>query len=163
MNDQHEKISRAGKFAREWAMNVTVFISVSLFFSAWYWIPAAYSTVTAIGENSTSVETNEKAIEELAVIVGDMGQLFGNAEILDVGDGLTAQVNIHSDARRYSEPGTRLVLTNTGDRRKMSVTVEVDGKFESEPHIFLSISRASGRRVGANPGDVIQVMIVSEK
>ena len=157
-----EKISKARKFAWEVALQVSVWAIIGTIASSIYWIPIVYGTVTAVGENSEAVGKNKTAIEELGVIVGDMGQLYGNAEIQAVGDTLTAQVNIHSDARRYSEPGTRLVLTNTGDPRKMSATVVVDGKFESEPHIFVTLTRAAGRRVGANPGDLIQVMIVQE-
>lgn len=158
-----ERISKARKFAWEVALQVSVWAIIGTIATSIYWIPIVYGTVTAVGKNSMTGETNRTAIAELAVIVGDMGVLYGNAEILDVGDTLTAQVNFHSDARRYSEPGTRLVLTNTGDGRKMSATVEVDGKFEGEPHIFLNLSRAAGRRVGASPGDLIQVMIVAEK
>jgi len=88
-----------------------------------------------------------------------MGQLFGNALILENGVALTASVNIHSDAGRWSKRGTRLVVTNTGDRSAMTVTITVEGKYEGEPHQFLNMSRAAGRAVGANPGDQIQVAI----
>ena len=140
-------------------MNVSVALGILVITTSWAWIPATYSTVRSISENSSAVVSNAAAISELAEVVGDMGQLFGNAEILDVGDTMTAQINIHSDAVRF-KPGQRLDVTNTGDRREMSVTVEVDGKFESDPYHFLNLSRSAGVRLGARPEDTIQVMIV---
>jgi len=41
----------------------------------------------------------------------------------------------------------------------MSVIVTVEGKFEGEPFLFLNMSRAAGRAIGARPGDEIQVAI----
>lgn len=93
----------------------------------------------------------ESALTELAETVGGMDQLFGNAEILPGGDDFTASVNIHSDAVRWYQTGRRLTVTNTGDRREMSVTVTVEGKFEGEPHLFLNLSAAAGRAIGAPP------------
>jgi len=162
MNDRPETISRARKFAREWSMNVSVILSVSLLASSPYSIPKVIETVRAIGTNTEAVVTNSTAIFELTELLGDMGQLFGNGEISDVGDVMTAQINIHSDAVRF-KPGQRIVVTNTGDRREMSATVEVAGKFESEPHIFLILTRGAGRALGAQPGETIQIMIVPEK
>lgn len=162
MTTPREHISKARKFAWEVAVQVSVWAIVGMIATSFYWIPLVYGTVTGVGVNAGGIASNSKAIGELTETLGGMGQLFGNAEILDAGDTMTAQVNIHSDARRYSEPGSRLVLTNTGDRRKMSVTITVDGKFESEPHIFLTLSRAAGTRLGAAPEDVIQIMIEPE-
>ena len=41
----------------------------------------------------------------------------------------------------------------------MTVTVTVDGKFESEPFTLLNLSNAAGRAVGASSRDRIQVMV----
>ena len=122
------------------------------------WISYSVFTVLAVGENSAAITANSKVILELTEAMGGMTQLFGNAEILEVGEVMTAAINTHSDAVRF-KPGQRLVVTNTGDRREMSVTLIVEGKFESEPHVFLNLSRNAGRALGARPGDTIQVAI----
>jgi len=122
------------------------------------WISYSVLTVLAVGENSRAVLANAEAIKELTAVVGGMAQLFGNAEILDIGETMTASINTHSDAVRF-KPGQNLVVTNTGDRRAMSVRLIVEGKFESQPHIFLNLSRNAGRALGASPGETIQVAI----
>lgn len=125
------------------------------------WISYSVLTVLAVGQNSEATAVNAEAIKGLTAVVGGMTQLFGNAEILDVGDVMTAAINTHSDAVRF-KPGQRLVVTNTGDRREMSVTLIVEGKFESEPHVFLNLSRNAGRALGASPGEMIQVAVEPE-
>jgi hypothetical protein len=126
---------------------------------SWYWIPAIYGTVLTIGENKADIETVRLSVVELTETLGGMAQIFGNAEILENGTTLSVSVNIHSDAGRWSRPGQQLQVINTGDRREMSVIVTVEGKFEGEPHLFLTMSRAAGRAIGANPGDQIQVAV----
>ena len=146
------QLSKFGKFCWECGQQATVVLLVLGITSSWIWIPVVYGTVMSVGENT-------KAIAELVEIVGGMGQLFGNAEILGGGERMTASINVHSDAGRWSKSGRRLTVTNTGDRREMSVNVTVEGKFEGEPHLFLNLSRAAGEAIGAKPGDEIQVAI----
>ena len=133
-------------------MKISVTLGVLALLSSPVWVVQVYATVVSIGENT-------KAIAELVEIVGGMGQLFGNALILEGGTAMTASVNVHSDAVRWYKPGRRLTVTNTGDRREMSVNVTVEGKFEGEPHLFLNLSRAAGLAVGASSGEEIQVAI----
>ena len=152
-------LSKAKAYAWEVSMKIAVIIGVLAFFGSPGWIYGIYTTVTAIGKNTAAIETVTESLAEMSVTLGGMGQLFGNAMILENGVALTASVNIHSDAGRWSKQGTRLVVTNTGDRSAMTVTLTVEGKFEGEPHQFLNMSRAAGRAVGANPGDQIQVAI----
>lgn len=154
-----EKLSKARKFAWEVAVQVTVWSMTGLIASSWIWVPAIYGTVLDIGENKADIASNGLAITELATTLGGMDQIFGNAEIQENGTSLTVSVNVHSSAVRWSQPGQRLQVINTGDRREMSVIVTVEGKFEDEPHIFLNMSRAAGRAVGASPGDQIQVAV----
>jgi len=145
-------LSKFGKFCWDCGQQATVVLLVLGITSSWYWIPAVYGTAKSIGENT-------RAIAELVEVVGGMGQLFGNAKILEGGTEMTASVNVHSDAVRWYQPGRRLTVTNTGDPREMSVNVTVEGKFEGEPHLFLNLSRAAGEAVGASPGEEIQVAI----
>lgn len=159
MTTPKEKISKARKFAWEVALYVTVGVIMSVIGAAWWWIPAVYGTVTSIGINSEGIAANKTAISEVTETLGGMGVLFGNAEILEEGQTHTASVNTNSDARRWSAPGTRLQVINTGDRRKMSTVVTVEGKFEDDPSIFLFLSRSSGSAIGAAPGDKVQVSI----
>jgi len=140
-------------------VQVTVWSMTGIIAMSWYWIPAAYGFVTSVGENTADIETVRVSVVELTETLGGMAQIFGNAEILENGTTLSVSVNIHSDAGRWSKPGTRLQVINTGDRREMSVIVSVGGKFEGEPHLFLNMSRAAGRAIGANPGDEIQVAV----
>ena len=157
-------LSTAGKWIWEVSVKVSVVVIVGLLFSSPVWVSRVYSAVTSIGENTKEISANSKLIAELAITLGGMGQLFGNAEVLDVGDTMTASYNTHSDAVRF-KPGQRLIVTNTGDRREMSVTLVIEGKFESEPHIFLNLSKNAGRALGATPGDMVQIAIepVEEK
>lgn len=150
---------RARHFAWEVALQVSVWGVISIIATSFIWIPAVIGTVRTITTNKDSIEVNAAAISELAVTLGGMGEIFGGANILENGQELTVIVNVHSDAGRYFQPGRRLTVTNTGDSREMSVTVEVAGKFEGEPHMFLNMTRAAGRAIGANPGDEIQVSI----
>lgn len=152
-------LARAKAYAWEVSMKIAVIIGVLAFFGSPGWIYGVYSTVTAIGKNTKDITSLRTSVTELSETLGGMGQLFGNAVILENGVALTASVNIHSDAGRWSKQGTRLVVTNTGDRSAMTVILTVEGKFEGEPHQFLNMSRAAGRSVGANPGDQIQVAI----
>lgn len=154
-----EALSKARKFAWEVAVQVTVWSMTGVIAMSWYWVPAIYGTVLSIGENKVDIANNGLAIRELSETLGGMAQIFGNAEILENGTTLSVSVNIHSDAGRWSRPGQQLQVINTGDRREMSVIVSVEGKFEGEPHLFLTMSRAAGRAIGANPGDEIQVAI----
>jgi len=153
------EFSKARKFAWEVAVQVTVWSMTGVIAMSWYWIPAIYGTVLTIGENKADIETVRLSVVELSETLGGMAQIFGNAEILENGTTLSVSVNIHSDAGRWSKPGTRLTVVNTGDQREMSVIVRVEGKFEGEPHLFLNMSQAAGRAVGAVPGDQIQVSI----
>lgn len=159
MTTPKEKISKARKFAWEVALYVTVGVIMSVIGAAWWWIPAAYGTVTSIGTNSEGIATNKTAIIEITETLGGMGVLFGNAEIQEGGLTLTASVNTDSDARRWAAQGTRLQVINIGDRRKMSAIVTVEGKFEDDPSIFLFLSRASGSAIGAAPGEKVVVSI----
>jgi len=139
-------------------MKLSVALGVIVVLSSPVWISQGWATVNSIGANTKAITANVTAITELTESLGGMTQLFGNAEVLGVGDVMTAAINTHSDAVRF-KPGQRLVVTNTGDRREMSVTLTVEGKFESEPHVFLNLSRNAGRALGARPGDTIQVAI----
>ena len=123
------------------------------------WLSYSVLTVLSVGENKIAIETNTSAITGLTETLGGMSQIFGNAEVQENGTTLTASVNTRSDAGRYSQPGRRLTVINTGSRREMSVIVTVEGKFEGEPFLFLNMSRAAGRAIGAQPGDEIQVAI----
>ncbi len=152
-------VEKARHFAWEVAVQVTVWSMTGVIAMSWYWIPAIYGTVLTIGENKADIETVRLSVVELTETLGGMAQIFGNAEIQENGTTLSVSVNIHSDAGRWSKPGTMLTVVNTGDRREMSVIVAVEGKFEGEPHLFLNMSRAAGRAIGANPGDEIQVSI----
>ena len=133
-------------------MKVTVVLGVMALLSSPAWVSQGLETVRSIGENT-------KAIEEIREIVGGMNVLFGNAEVLEEGQTMTASVNVNSEARRWARSGRRLEIINTGDRRQMSVTVTVNGKFEAEPNVFLYMSRASGSAIGARPGEKVQVSI----
>ncbi len=126
------------------------------------WLSYSVLTVLSVGKNTTAIAANTTSIEGLTETLGGMQVIFGNADIQMNGQALTASVNIHSDAGRWSKPGTRLHVTNTGSRREMSVHVTVAGKFEDEPHVFLNMTSAAGRAVGAQPGDQIQVSIEQE-
>ena len=127
--------------------------------SAPAWISYSVLTVLSVGRNTVAITANTETITELAETLGGMNQLFGNAQILENGQSLTVTINVHSDAGRWSQRGRRLIVVNTGDSREMSTTVTVEGKFEGEPHLFLNMSRAAGRAIGASPGDEIQVSI----
>ncbi len=150
---------KAKSFAREWSMKITVLLGMSVILGSPAWAPTLYQTLKAIGENSEAIVAVTATVTKLAATVGGMDQIFGNAEIQENGTTLTASVNTRSDAGRYSQPGRRLTVINTGSRREMSVIVTVEGKFEGESHIFLNMSRAAGRAMGAQPGDEIQVAI----
>jgi len=152
-------VEKARHFAWEVALQVSVWGAISIIATSWIWIPAVIGTVSSIGENTKDITTLRSSVNELAVTVGGMGTIFGNASVHENGQDLTVIVNVHSDAGRYFQPGRRLTVTNTGDSREMSVTVEVAGKFEGEPHLFLNLTRAAGRAIGADPGDEIQVSI----
>ena len=151
-------VTKPKSFAREWAMKLAVLLGFAVILGSPGWGWGVYNTVKSVGENSEAIIALTETVTELTATLGGMGQLFGNAEILDVGDTMTAAYNTHSDAVRF-KPGQRLVVTNTGDRREMSVTLVIEGKFESEPHIFLNLSKNAGRALGATPGDTIQVAI----
>lgn len=157
-------LSTARKWVWEVSMKISVTLGILLVLSSPVWVSQGYSTMMSIGENTKAISANAALIAELAITLGGMGQLFGNAEILDVGEVMTAAINTHSDAVRF-KPGQRLIVTNTGDRREMSVTLVIEGKFESEPHVFLNLSKNAGRALGAMPGETIQVAIepVQEK
>lgn len=157
-----EKISKFKKFVWEWSMKLAVTLAVLVTLSSPVWVSSGIATVTSIGANTAAVAKITVTVQELTVLVGDMGQVFGNAEILDVGDTLTAAVNLHSDAVRF-KPGQTLEITNTGDRRQMTAVVTVEGKFESDPFTLLNLSRAAGRALGARPEDKIQIAIGASK
>ncbi len=152
-------IKEAKSFAREWSMKITVLLGMAVIFGSPVWVTKGYQTLRAIGENSIAIIALGETVTGITETLGGMEQIFGNAEIRENGTTLTVAVNVHSEAGRYSQPGRRLTITNTGDPREMSVQVTVEGKFEGEPHLFLHMSRAAGRGVGAVPGDQIQVAI----
>jgi len=152
-------LSEAKKFAREWSMKITVLLGMSVILGSPVWISQGYATLKSIGENQAAIVALTETVTEITETLGGMDQIFGNAEIQENGTTLTVAVNVHSQAGRYSQPGKRLTIINTGSRRQMSVIVTVEGKFEGEPHLFLNMSRAAGRAVGAAPGDQIQVAI----
>ena len=157
-----EKISKLKKFLWEWSMKLSVTLAIIATLSSPVWVKSGIATITSIGANTAAVARNTVAIQGLTVLVGDMGQVFGNAEILDVGDTLTAAINLHSDAVRF-KPGQTLEITNTGDRRQMTAIVIVEGKFESDPFTLLNLSMAAGRALGARPEDKIQIAIEASK
>ncbi len=152
-------VEKAKSFAREWSMKITVLLGMAVILGSPVWITQGYQTLKAIGENSKAIVAVTKTVTELAATVGGMSQIFGNAEIQENGTTLTASVNTRSDAGRYSQPGRRLTVINTGSRQERSVIVTVEGKFEGEPYLFLNMSRAAGRAIGAQPGDEIQVAV----
>ncbi len=152
------KISKARKWLWGVSMNTSVILAVGAILSSPAWVGGFIKQHQQIDDNAAAIVTNGAAIQSLVETVGDMGLLFGNAEIMEVGAGLTASINLHSDAVRFKQ-GQRLEITNTGDRRQMTTTVTVDGKFESEPFTLLNLSNQAGRAVGAGSGDRIQVMV----
>lgn len=152
-------VEKARHFAWEVALQVSVWGVATIIATSWIWIPAMIGTVNSIGENTKDIATLRSSVTGLAEVVGGMGEIFGIAEILENGQDLTVSVNVHSDAGRYSRLGRRLLVTNIGSRREMSVTVTVAGNFEEESHLFLNLSRAAGRAIGADPGDEINVSV----
>lgn len=144
-------------------MKLSVLLGMSVILGSPVWVSQGYTTIKSISENRVAIVALGETVTEMSETLGGMDQIFGNADILENGANLTVSVNVHSQAGRYSQPGRRLTVTNTGDRREMSVIVSVEGKFEGEPHLFLSMSHAAGRAIGAQSGDEIQIAIAPVK
>ena len=121
------------------------------------WGSSAVFTYLAVGENVEAITVNSKAINELTEAIGGMSQLFGNAEILENGSSLTAAINTSSNAVRFEE-GQQLLVTNKTDQSRATITITVQGKFESGPFHLLDLSAASGRALRASE-KTIQVVI----
>jgi len=117
----------------------------------------AWVLVETVGENKLAIAANAEAIGELTEALGGMTQLFGNAEILENGSGLTAAINTHSNAVRFRE-GQQLLVTNTSGRGQTQITLTVQGKFTDEAHLLLNLSAAAGRALRASAKE-IQVAI----
>ncbi len=121
------------------------------------WGSSAIYTYLAVGENVEAIAANSKVISDLTEAIGGMSQLFGNAEILEDGSSLTAAINTSSNAVRFEE-GQQLLVTNKTDQSRATITITVQGKFESGPFHLLDLSAAAGRALRASE-NTIQVVI----